>query len=86
LYDVKRRGPRTEPWGTPVVTDALIDDTPLTKLGLVRKIGLKPVQSPITDSKLVGKSVKKHLVINGVKRSTQIEQHKSRTVITIDRQ
>jgi hypothetical protein len=31
VYDVKRRGPRTEPWAAPVVTDALIDETSLTK-------------------------------------------------------
>ena len=31
VNDVKRKGPRTEPWGTPVVTNALLDETPLTK-------------------------------------------------------
>jgi hypothetical protein len=31
VYDVKRRAPRTDTWGTPIVTDALLDETPLTK-------------------------------------------------------
>jgi hypothetical protein len=57
MYDVKRRGPRTEPWGTPVVTDALLDETPLTKTDWdwSKNLEFKPVQSPITDSKLVGR-------------------------------